>query len=165
MTPRCITLTASILSILLSWKRSQSQAATQIFLSSTPSSLTLNWSAALCISSSVKRTLVRFLTYGPVLIIHSCQVQLVCGGWDSDPRPKSVADVRTYISQLKSAEPIPDYVFQLMDALDDNDCDSSATYTDVRFREHVFPSGHRLVKRVSYAFFSVRLLRQVLRGC
>lgn len=51
-------------------------------------------------------------------------------------RPRSVADVRTFISQIKSLEPIPHYVFKLLDSLETNDCDASATYTDVKVREY-----------------------------
>lgn len=40
--------------------------------------------------------------------------------------------------RIKSAEPLPNYLFQIMDALEDNECDRSATYNDIRACESSF---------------------------
>ncbi|KZS94231.1 hypothetical protein SISNIDRAFT_549413 [Sistotremastrum niveocremeum HHB9708] len=59
-------------------------------------------------------------------------VQIACGGWDMHERPRSIDDIRTFISQIKGAEPFPSFVFPFLDALEENNCGASATYFDTR---------------------------------
>ncbi|KZS95632.1 hypothetical protein SISNIDRAFT_483856 [Sistotremastrum niveocremeum HHB9708] len=75
-------------------------------------------------------------------------LQIVCGGWAMAARPRSVADVRTFISQIKSLEPIPHYVFKLLDSLETNDCDASATYTDVKVPPSTFVKYHEVAEKL-----------------
>ena len=59
-------------------------------------------------------------------------VQFACGGWDLPARPRSIDDVRTFIKSLKGLDPVPDYIFKILDALDKSGAESQASYTDVR---------------------------------
>ncbi|KZT32360.1 hypothetical protein SISSUDRAFT_1066988 [Sistotremastrum suecicum HHB10207 ss-3] len=74
-------------------------------------------------------------------------LQISCGGWDVTDRPRSVDDIRTFLKQIKGAEPIPAYIFQILDALEDNGCDASATFHDDRCRKNILPMLHVIVNR------------------
>ncbi|KZT32412.1 hypothetical protein SISSUDRAFT_1028503 [Sistotremastrum suecicum HHB10207 ss-3] len=75
-------------------------------------------------------------------------LQFVCGGWDLTDRPRSIADLRNFMRRIKSAEPLPNYLFQIMDALEDNECDRSATYNDIRASPSHFVKYHEIVERL-----------------
>lgn len=69
------------------------------------------------------------------------QVQIACGGWDISDRPRSIEDLRTFITGFKSfeAEPVPGYVFQILDVLELNNCGESATYSDAKCGDYLIP--------------------------
>ncbi|KZS95627.1 hypothetical protein SISNIDRAFT_408595 [Sistotremastrum niveocremeum HHB9708] len=71
-----------------------------------------------------------------------------CGGWDVTDRPRSVDDIRTFLKQIKGAEPIPTYIFQILDALEDNGCDASATFHDDRCPPCYFVKYHEVADRL-----------------
>ncbi|KZS91698.1 hypothetical protein SISNIDRAFT_413834 [Sistotremastrum niveocremeum HHB9708] len=75
-------------------------------------------------------------------------LQFVCGGWDLTDRPRSIADLRNFMRRIKSAEPLPDHLFQIMDALEDNECDRSATYNDIRASPSHFVKFHQVVDKL-----------------
>lgn len=58
-------------------------------------------------------------------------------------RPRSAADIRAFASDIKSACLIPDYVFQILDVLEKNNCDKSATFNDIRVRKYDFIFAQR----------------------
>ncbi|KZT41427.1 hypothetical protein SISSUDRAFT_981801 [Sistotremastrum suecicum HHB10207 ss-3] len=75
-------------------------------------------------------------------------LQFVCGGWDLAARPKSIADVRSFMSQIKGVDPVPDYMFQIADALEASNADATASYTDVKLPPCHFVKYHQVLDKI-----------------
>ncbi|KZT31770.1 hypothetical protein SISSUDRAFT_1056272 [Sistotremastrum suecicum HHB10207 ss-3] len=84
-------------------------------------------------------------------------LQIACGGWDISDRPRSIDDLRTFISGFKSseAEPVPGYVFQILDVLELNKCGESATYTDAKCAPCYFTKYHDVLDKVPTNFIAI----------
>lgn len=95
-------------------------------------------------------------------------VQFACGGFDLADRPRSIDDVRTFVSSLNGLDHAPSFLYDIFDALlemEEAGWDLDARYSDVRIRKsrscylHITPPLSSLHFNISYdlsPFFSVQ---------
>ncbi|KZT32113.1 hypothetical protein SISSUDRAFT_584852 [Sistotremastrum suecicum HHB10207 ss-3] len=82
-------------------------------------------------------------------------LQIICGGWDVTDRPRSVDDIRTFLQQIKGAQPMPAYIFQILDALESNNCDLSATFHDARCPPCYIVKYHEILDKLPTNFIAL----------
>ncbi|KZT32362.1 hypothetical protein SISSUDRAFT_1066990 [Sistotremastrum suecicum HHB10207 ss-3] len=82
-------------------------------------------------------------------------LQITCGGWDVTDRPRSVDDIRIFLQQIKGANPMPAYIFQILDALETNNCDLSATFHDARCPPCYIVKYHEVLDRLPTNFIAL----------
>jgi hypothetical protein len=67
-------------------------------------------------------------------------VQFACGGFDLADRPRSIDDVRTFVSSLNGLDSVPPFLYDLLDAVQDMEdagWELDARYSDVRIRKSI----------------------------
>ncbi|KZT32359.1 hypothetical protein SISSUDRAFT_1133201 [Sistotremastrum suecicum HHB10207 ss-3] len=81
-------------------------------------------------------------------------LHVACGGYDVFDRPKCINDIRTVIAKFAGPDPVPAYVYQLLDILEDH-CEESAAYLDARCAPFSFVKYHGVADQLPNNFIAI----------
>ncbi|KAF8492267.1 hypothetical protein JB92DRAFT_3003922 [Gautieria morchelliformis] len=79
-------------------------------------------------------------------------VQFVCGGWDVRERMTSIADIKTFLSEMVVLRPVPDWIFRLLELFEHEQVPS--TYVYARCPPCVYIQYH-LAKNIPSNFIAI----------
>lgn len=82
-------------------------------------------------------------------------LQFAAGGFDVPAKPRSISDLRIFFRSLKGIDPVPDFMYRMLDVLEKTGADQKATYSDARVPPCYYVKYHEVSDKMPSNFVAL----------